>query len=252
MNSARRSGAVDARLRMKDLCNETGLSRQAIHFYIQAGLLPEGDKTGRNMAWYGPVHVERLRLIRKLQEERLLPLTTIRALLAGDTEALPEAQRNLLAEVSSQLPSSVVATPARGLSVAEALARYDITTVELERMIELGMITASRTGTRRELTGDATRLLDLWSQFRAIGFSPERGFVVDDLVPFVTAVQDLVAHETQLLLTRLAHLPPAEVAPMIERALPLVQASLVHFHAAAVRAVFTAGRAARSNANPSE
>jgi DNA-binding transcriptional MerR regulator len=252
VNSARRSGAVDARLRMKDLCNETGLSRQAIHFYIQAGLLPEGAKTGRNMAWYGTAHVERLRLIRELQEERLLPLKTIRALLAGDTEALPEAQRNLLAEVSSQLPASVVTAPTRCLSVSDALTRYDVTTVELERMIELGLLTVAGAGAQRELGGDAARLLDLWSQFRALGFSPDRGFVVDDLVPFVTAVQDLVAHETQLLLSRLAHLPPAEVAPMIERALPLVQASLVHFHAAAVRAVFAAGLAARSTANPSE
>ena len=36
--------------RMKDLCDRTGLPRQVIHFYIQQGLLPEGQKTGRNMA----------------------------------------------------------------------------------------------------------------------------------------------------------------------------------------------------------
>ena len=34
--------------RMKDLCEATGLPRQAIHFYIQQGLLPAGRKTGRN------------------------------------------------------------------------------------------------------------------------------------------------------------------------------------------------------------
>lgn len=233
----------DPRLRMKDLCNETGLSRQAIHFYIQAGLLPEGDKTGRNMAWYGPAHVERLRLIRRLQEERLLPLKTIRALLDGDTSELPEAQRNLLAEVSSQLPASFAGgAAARELPVAEALARYDVTADELERMIELGLVAARGTGPRRELTGDAARLFDLWTQFRALGFSRELGFVVDDLAPFLTAARDLVAHETQLLLSRVSHLPPAQVAPMIDRALPLVHAAVVHFHTAAIRAVFDASR----------
>lgn len=39
--------------RMKDLCELTGLGRQAIHFYIQRELLPPGYKTGRNMAYYG-------------------------------------------------------------------------------------------------------------------------------------------------------------------------------------------------------
>jgi DNA-binding transcriptional MerR regulator len=227
---------------MKDLCNETGLSRQAIHFYIQAGLLPEGDKTGKNMAWYGPAHVERLRLIRRLQEERLLPLKTIRALLDGDTSELPEAQRNLLAEVSSQLPAGFAGTPARDLTVAEALARYDVTADELERMVELELIEMRGAGARRELVGDAARLLDLWTQFRAAGFTPERGFVVDDLAPFLTAARDLVAHETQLLLGRLSDVPATETATMIERALPLVHGALVHFHTAAIRTVFAGSR----------
>jgi len=231
-----------ARLRMKDLCAETGLSRQAIHFYIQHGLLPEGDKTGKNMAWYGPAHVERLRLIRRLQEERLLPLKTIRALLDGDTSELPEGQRNLLAEVSTQLPSTFAGGPARDLPFADAIARYDVTPEELERMIELELVAARGNGARRELIGDAARLLDLWTQFRALGFSREHGFVVDDLAPFLATARDLVAHETQMLLARLAHLPPHEVAPMIERALPLVHGTIIHFHTAAIRAVFAAGR----------
>ena len=60
--------------RMKDLCESSGLPRQAIHFYIQQGLLPPGRKTGRNMAWYTDEHIERLRLIKKLQHEQFLPL----------------------------------------------------------------------------------------------------------------------------------------------------------------------------------
>jgi DNA-binding transcriptional MerR regulator len=62
------------RYRMKDLCEATGLPRQAIHFYIQQELLPPGRKTGRNMAWYTDEHIERLHLIKKLQHEQFLPL----------------------------------------------------------------------------------------------------------------------------------------------------------------------------------
>ena len=32
-------------LKMKDLCELTGLPRQAVHFYIQEGLVPEGDRS---------------------------------------------------------------------------------------------------------------------------------------------------------------------------------------------------------------
>src|SRR5688500_20290219 len=97
-------GAPGARpFRMRDLCEMTGLSRQAIHFYIQQGLVPEGRKTGRNMAWYGPEHVERLQLVRRLQEERFLPLKAIRALLDGETAPLDPAKRALLPDVGARL-----------------------------------------------------------------------------------------------------------------------------------------------------
>ncbi len=232
----------EPKLRMKDLCAETGLSRQAIHFYIQAGLLPEGAKSGRNMAWYSKAHVERLRLIRRLQEERMLPLKAIRALLDGDTGGLPEAQRNLMGEVAGQLPASVVATPPP-LTVADALARHRVELDELERMIELGLLVVKGgSGDARVLAGEATWLLELLDRWRALGFTRARGFSADELVPFFTAAQDLVAHETQLLLEKLSHLPPGEVAPMIERALPIAHATFIHFHAAAVRRVFVAAK----------
>lgn len=67
--------AAESKYRMREL---SGLPRQAIHFYIQQGLLPEGEKTGRNMAYYSAQHVERLKIIRKLQQERFLPLKAIR------------------------------------------------------------------------------------------------------------------------------------------------------------------------------
>ncbi len=73
--------------RMKDLCERTGLLRQVIHFYIQQGLVPEGHKTGRNMAYYGEEHVERILLVRRLQHERFLPLRAIKALLNEQDEA---------------------------------------------------------------------------------------------------------------------------------------------------------------------
>ena len=73
--------ALEWPYKMKDLCERTGLGRQAIHFYIQRGLLPPGHKTGHNMAYYSEVHLERIQLIRKLQHERFLPLDAIKAIL---------------------------------------------------------------------------------------------------------------------------------------------------------------------------
>ena len=71
-------------LRMKDLIAETGLTRDTIHFYISEGLVPPPTHKRRNMAWYGPEHLERLNVIKTLQEERFLPLKAIKAVLAQE------------------------------------------------------------------------------------------------------------------------------------------------------------------------
>jgi DNA-binding transcriptional MerR regulator len=223
---------------MKDLCELTGLSRQAIHFYIQQGLVPEGRKTGRNMAWYGPEHVERLQLVRRLQEERFLPLKAIRALLDGETAGLDPARRALLTEVGARLDPRD--QPPTTVDAAEACARCGVSERELDRFIELGVVVAREDGGRRVLSSEQLWVLDIWGQLRAAGFTPELGFTPDDVLVYEDAIGKLFQRETSMLVDRLAALPPDEVATMIARVMPLIHATLIHFHTNAVRNFFAA------------
>lgn len=70
-------------MRMKELVEQSGVPRTAIHHYQREGLLPPANKTARNAATYGPEHVERLRLIRSLRGEELgpLPVMAVRQVL---------------------------------------------------------------------------------------------------------------------------------------------------------------------------
>jgi DNA-binding transcriptional MerR regulator len=219
---------------MKDLCELTGLSRQAIHFYIQQGLLPEGKKTGRNMAWYGPEHVERIRLVRRLQEEQFLPLKAIRAILDAETHDLDPGKRTILAEVAARLDSSLARTLPTMVDAAEACERRNVPMRDLARMAELGLVAV-----RGDLvSSESLWLLDVWGQFRGLGFTEEYGFTVDDLQLYEELIAQLFKRETALVLERLPGLPPAQLAVMLERAMPLVHAVLIHFHTGAVRNFF--------------
>lgn len=76
-------------LKMKELVDATGLPKSTILHYVNQGLLPAPVRTGRNMAYYDPACVERVRLIRQLQAYHRLPLAAIRDVLEGrspDTE----------------------------------------------------------------------------------------------------------------------------------------------------------------------
>ncbi|MCE9576361.1 MAG: MerR family transcriptional regulator [Deltaproteobacteria bacterium] len=234
-----------APLRMKDLCAQTGLSRQAIHFYIHEGLVPEGKKTGRNMAWYGPEHVERLLLVRRLQEERFLPLKAIRALVGGDAGELAAAQRGLLLEVRSRLPQPLTDAPVAFEDLGFVAARHRVTLADANRLVDLGLLAVREHEGRREVSSSSEWLLNLWGQFRAIGFTDELGFGPDDLLIYDEAIAALFQRQARMLADRVAGQPADRLANMVTQALPLIHAILIHLHSAAVRGFFASLDAAR-------
>ena len=61
-------------LRIRDLVDRTGVSKELIHHYLRQGLLPACETRAR----YGDQHLQLLHLIRKLREEFHLPLGTVR------------------------------------------------------------------------------------------------------------------------------------------------------------------------------
>ncbi|MBZ4419857.1 MerR family transcriptional regulator [Myxococcus sp. RHSTA-1-4] len=241
MPGARGAGATVDRqsfpYRMKDLCERAGLSRQVVHFYVQQGLLPEGHKTGRNMAWYGEAHLERLRLIRQLQEERFLPLKAIRAMLDEKDEAFTPRQRELIHEVRQRLGPTLGAGADASATVdaAELLRRTGVKRAELDRMVELGLLATRQERGRTVLAFDDVYIVELWGQLRTAGFTAELGFTVDDLSMYVEAMSGLLANEARLLAKRLSGLPPGQGAELVRRALPLINTFLARYHTTQAR-----------------
>lgn len=231
--------AEPERLRMSDLCRESGLDRQAIHFYIREGLLAPGEKSGRNMAFYRPSHLRRLRLIRKLQHERFLPLKAIKGLLDQTDEGFSDEQRGFLGELRGRLAGelAVRATEDEPVAAGPVLARSGLSAAELERMVAAGFVAARRLpdGDAAVAASDVWRI-ELWGRLRAVGFSEALGFVVEDMAIFEQAVDRLVKAEATLISERLAAVGPAQAAPMVEAALPLIQELLVRLHTERSRA----------------
>lgn len=68
-------------MRISDLVRETGIPRETIHYYSREGLLPKPKKSSRNQAEYGEDHIERLFLIKELQDRFFLPLSAIKKII---------------------------------------------------------------------------------------------------------------------------------------------------------------------------
>lgn len=228
--------------RMKDLCARTGLSRQAIHFYIREGLVPEGRKLGRNRAAYGQEHLDRIRLVRQLQHEHFLPLRAIRALIENRDEAFSPAQRRQIAAVKQRL-AGTVAGPAerRTVRLRDAVACARVDRPDLDRLVELELLSTTR-GPRGVvlMAEEDLWILELWGEVRRAGFTRELGFEPDLLLAFEEAVERVFRKETRLLAGLLSGVPAERVAEMIERALGLIDTFLVRRHRAKAREFFAA------------
>ena len=73
-------------LKISQLARRAGVSIPTVKHYVREGLLPRPKKTSRNMAYYREDDIHRIRLVKKLQKERFLPLEVIKRLLdAGES-----------------------------------------------------------------------------------------------------------------------------------------------------------------------
>ena len=82
---------------LTELCRAAGVTQRTVRYYIQQGLLEPPDSRGPK-AHYGEGHLQRLRLIKRLQR-RHLPLSEIRQILGQLSDmAVDEALSEPVAE----------------------------------------------------------------------------------------------------------------------------------------------------------
>jgi DNA-binding transcriptional MerR regulator len=182
-------------LRMGELADASGVSAATIKHYLREGLLPEPVKTSRNMAYYPAAFVERIRLIKQLQEERYMPLKVIRELLEED----PDRARALI-ELGDRLLERVKAEEQERISAAEVRGRYDVPQEVLDRLAELEVLSPVDDG----YSPTDVRIIGAISRFRAGGYDESLGFTVYDTLRYKKAMGELAKEEVDVLMERLA------------------------------------------------
>ena len=109
---------ADGLLKMKELAEASGVSAGTIKHYLREGLLPDPVRTSRNMAYYPPEFVERIKLIKQLQEERFMPLKVIKSMLDEDPE-----RAQTLVELEDRILERALAGERKRVSGAELRRR---------------------------------------------------------------------------------------------------------------------------------
>ena len=186
----------DGLLKMSELATRSGVSAGTIKHYLREGLLPEPVKTSRNMAYYPPEFVERIKLIKRLQEDRFMPLRVIRSVLDED----PDRALALVAAEDRILERALARREGERVSADEVRRRYDLPQNVLDRLAELEVLTP----TSRGYDTDDVLIIEAMVRFRAGGYDEALGFTVYDTLRYREALAPLVEEEVRSLLDRLA------------------------------------------------
>jgi DNA-binding transcriptional MerR regulator len=191
--------ASDGMLKMSELAERSGVSAATIKHYLREGLLGADEevvRTSRNMAYYPLDFVDRVRLIKRLQEERYMPLRVIRELIGSD----PDRAARMIELEDRILERAIQARETGRVSRAKVRETYEVPQNVLDRLEELGVLTP----TARVYDADDVAVIEAISRFRAGGYEQAIGFTVYDTLRYREALEPLVEEEVALLLDRLA------------------------------------------------
>jgi DNA-binding transcriptional MerR regulator len=201
-SSASRPGAPgsDELLKISELADRAEVPVATVRHYLREGLLPEPVKTSRNMAYYPPEFAERIRLIKRLQEERFMPLRVIRELLdaqGGDLERL-----RVLADTGDALVARALGPEAERTPKEDVLRRFEIPERALERLAEVGVLSPNDDG----YTPTDVRIVEAIARFREAGWNETTGFGARDVARLMKGLEPVIADELNLLIERFAAL----------------------------------------------
>src|SRR5438552_17614413 len=143
-------------MRIDDLSQRASVPTRTIRYYTQQALLPSPKLRGR-VGYYDENHLERLRLIKELQEKRYLPLAVIRSIVrhfesGADLETM-------LAPLDMVFQPRWDASEPRELTRAELAKEAGVDNTVLDAADEMGFLFPSGRGRDRRYTADDVHIL---------------------------------------------------------------------------------------------
>lgn len=216
------TAAPDSRpIKMKELEARTGVSRESIHFYLREGLLPEPDRPKRNVALYSEEHVLRIRAIKRLQEERFLPLGRIREILqnadlkgAATADALEVFEHQTLALVSGDVPSG-------NRSIAAVSRDTGVSVEAIEALAQAGVVALQGSQSEPTLDFRDAAIVEDWGRILALGFDRSPAYDASFLARYATILRDTAEEEVEEFLEAFGDLPTGEAAEMAARGIEI-------------------------------
>ena len=203
-------------IRIKKLCELSGVTRATVKYYIAKGLIPKPIKSSRNMAYYDQTHLDAIRVVKQLQTKRFFPLSVIQGILEKDVEDLTIDEKRTLAEVEGKFFLNRETEQLGPFTVQQLHEFTGVSLIDIRAMERDGVIQSFKKDGKKFFRDDNIRLVMCWREIRLLGFSPEIGYDTYMMKLYKDTFERLTDEETKIASKRLIKLPREQGIKMIE------------------------------------
>jgi DNA-binding transcriptional MerR regulator len=201
------AGAGEDRLKIGEVARQAGVAPSVITYYVSEGLLPRPVKTSRNMAYYTPDTVDRVRLIRELREKAYLPLRVVKKVLS--TGATTAEIRETFVSGKSNPVTGADSRPTE----AALLEETELNKNDLREMEKMAILSPRVHNGRRTYSKDDVLIVREIAKMRDTGLNSKRGYTVKQLLIYRRAVEKLAQEEIELAIEGVVgSIKPADLA----------------------------------------
>lgn len=173
-------------LRIDDLARRAGVPTRTIRYYTQQGLLPSPKLKGR-VGYYDDRHVDRLKLIKELQEKRFLPLSVIRSVIRH-FEAGTDLD-TMLAPLDIVFAPRWDASDGREFTREELAKEAGVDASVVDAAEDMGFLFPVRKGRERRYTLDDVHMLAVAKDWISLGIPRSLGRLYRDSLEQISRMQ---------------------------------------------------------------
>lgn len=173
-------------MRIDDLARRAAVPTRTIRYYTQQGLLPSPKLKGR-VGYYDDRHVDRLRLIKELQEKRFLPLSVIRSVIRH-FEAGADLD-TMLAPLDIVFAPRWDASDGREFTREQLAAEASVDTSVVDAAEDMGFLFPVRKGRERRYTLDDVHMLAVAKDWISLGIPKSLGRLYRDSLEQISRMQ---------------------------------------------------------------
>jgi len=222
---------VDGRgnLKIRELVQRTAVSKETVHYYIREGLLPKPRKWGKNVADYDENYIDRIRMIKELQDHYFLPLSVIKNILkkqkkSSEWQSLHRLRGEYFRPVDQFLPNEIE---------GEELFRKEtgLGRKWLAKMEEWKIINPEVSDGLKLYSQDDITLGKLIVKMDNIGLGPKDGFDPEALKHYLDKFQEIaVMSQKYFIETALGKLSPEEFSERISQGREIMSLFFYHLY----------------------